>query len=124
MAKAKTGTYLVEFIDGTQFVTGNNYKAWWEHSLDYFYRVYRDKDRTSGRSLTFSKWEDIVKSVKYSGVPYVDDGGLKWATPELYQEVIDEEAARQHQTFTPFKDIKFEVPYRDKALLKKKLARA
>jgi len=117
---AKHGTYLVEFIDGIKFVTGNNYKPWWQHSLDYFYRVYREENRTSGRSLTFSKWEDIVKSVKYSDVPYVDDGGLKWATPDEYQKVIDEEAARQHQTFTPFKDIAFKASYRDKALLKKK----
>lgn len=88
MAK-KTGTYLVEFIDGVTFVTGNNYKAWWQHSIDYFYRVYREEGRTSGRSLTFSTWSDIVKTVKYSDVPFIDDGGLKWASPEAYQEVID-----------------------------------
>lgn len=117
---AKRGTYLVEFIDGTAFVTGNNYKPWWQHSIDFFYGEYRNSGRTSGKSLTFSKWEDIVKSVKYSGVPYVDDGGLKWASPDAYQKVIDEEAARQHQTFTPLKDIVFESSYSDKALLKKK----
>lgn len=121
--KAKLGTYLVEFIDGTTFVTGNNYKPWWQHSIDFFYREYRDKRRTSGKSLTFSTWSDIVKSVKYSGVPYVDDGGLKWASPEAYQEVIDEEAAKRHQTFTPLKDIVFETSSVDKAKLKREFSK-
>lgn len=116
MAKAKTGTYLVEFTDGTSIITGNNYKPWWQHTVECIFGVYHVKDRV--------KAVEFVKSVKYSGVPFVDDGGLKWASPEAYHDAIRKEAARLHQTFTPFKDIKFETSYADKALLKKKLAHA
>lgn len=114
MSTAKRGTYRVEFIDGTVLITGNNYKAWWEHMTDFFYRSYRDKNGND---------TDVIKSVEYSGVPFIDDGGLKWATPLSYQDVISEEGARLHQTFTPLEDIKFEPSYADKALLKKKYAR-
>jgi len=120
MSKAKTGTYLVEFIDGTQFITGNNYKSWWMHSIDFFYRVYRKNNYNTVEKMARGTMDNLIKSVKYSGVPYVDDGGLKWASLEAYQEVIDEEAAKQHQTFTPLKDIKFTNSPAYKATLRKK----
>lgn len=114
MTKTKTGTYRVTFKDGTVLITGNNYKAWWEHMTDFFYRSYRSKNGND---------TDVIKSVEYSGVPFIDDGGLKWATPLSYQNVINEEAERQHQTFTPLEDIKFLPSYPDKVKLKKEYAK-
>lgn len=114
MSKAKTGTYRITFKDGTVLIAGNNYKAWWEHMTDYFYRVYRSKNGNN---------TDVIESVEYSGVPFIDDGGLKWAIPLYYQDVINEESERRHQTFTPLEDIKFEHSYADKAKLKKEYAK-
>lgn len=82
--------------------------------MDYFYRVWRNKNGFN---------TDIIKSVKYSGVPFIDDGGLKWATPLAYQNVITEEAEKRHQTFTPLEDISFTNSPSDKALLRKKYSR-
>lgn len=109
--RAKDGTYRVTFKDGTVVITGNNYKAWWEHMTDYFYRVYRNRNGND---------TNVVSSVEYSGVPFIDDGGLKWASPESYQEVIDDEAKKQHQTFTPLNEIKFVYSSRDTSNLKKR----
>jgi len=116
MGKMKFGTWVVTFTDGTEIVCGNNYKHWSTHATEYVLRKY-------GEALKFKTVDLVamVQEVRYSGVPFVDDGGLKWASPEAYQEVIDEEAAKQHQTFTPFKDIKFTNSYYDKQLLRKKI---
>lgn len=34
MAKAKKGTYLVEYWNGNKYVMGNNYKPWWTHAIE------------------------------------------------------------------------------------------
>ena len=118
MSNRKHGTWVVTFTDGTEIVCGNNYKPWHLHATEYVLRKYGEQLKYKTVDLVA-----MVQEVRFSAVPFVDDGGLKWASPEAYQEVIDEEAARQHQTFAPFKDIKFTNSYYDKRLLKQKIER-
>lgn len=104
---AKRGTYLVEFKDGTKIVCGNNYKSWETHAVEYAWYKYQD-----GRPH-----DSLLVSVKFSDTPFVDDGGLKYATPDAYQEMIDEMSAEDGKRRTAFADIEFNYSNRDKKKL-------
>lgn len=117
----KYGTYMIEFIDGSAIITGNNYKPWWQHAVDYFYRVYRSE--SSDKVWIHSRVQDIIKSVKFSNQTYYDDGGLKWCPPDEYQGVIDEVVERDKLVPLKFEDIVFANSPTDKSLLKKKFER-
>lgn len=106
------GTYLVEFVDGTQIVCGNNYKTWLTHAREY--AMYRFREG--------NEFKPIVNSVKFSDTPFVDDGGLKYATPEAYQEIIDEMTTRDGKQRTAFQDIEFSFSNADKKKIGKELA--
>jgi hypothetical protein len=112
---AKRGTYLIEFSDGTKIVCGNNYKPWQTHAVEYAWYKYGYPD-TSKLPL-----KDLLVSVKFSDEPFVDDGGLKYATPKAYQEIIDEITAKDGKARTPFKDIVFSFSNADKKKLDKEL---
>lgn len=114
---AKRGTYLVEFSDGQQIVCGNNYKDWLTHATEYAWYRYGYPD-TSKLPIG-----DLLVSVKFSDVPFVDDGGLKYATPDAYQEVIEEESAKDGRQRTAFKDIEFYFSNADKKKLYRNLKR-
>lgn len=87
MAKAKLGTYQVTFQNDVKIIVGNNYKSWLTHATEYAsWRFGRWGKGTMSRE----EIADHVKSVEYTDVPFVDDGGLKYASPEAYQEIIDE----------------------------------
>lgn len=106
------GTYLIEFVDGTQIVCGNNYKPWDLHAAEYA----RSKSRND------DKFNPEVVSVKFSDTAFVDDGGLKYASPKAYQEVIDEMTAEDGKSRTNFKDIRFSFSLIDKKKLDKRMA--
>lgn len=108
----KHGTYLVEFSDGTKIVCGNNYKEWWLHAAEYAWGKYQDN----------RPHENLLVSVKFSDTPFVDDGGLKWATPKGYQEVIDKESAKDGKDRLSLKHIEFYFSNADKKKLDKELA--
>ena len=74
----KLGTYLVTFTDGTQIVCGNNYKSWCTHAAEYALYKFRDD----------APHVNLLQSVEFGNTPFIDDGGLKYATPKAYQEVI------------------------------------
>jgi hypothetical protein len=107
------GTYLIEFYNGKQIVCGNNYKPWYVHTYEYARWKYRDQT-----DVDLSK---LVASVSFSDTPFVDDGGLKYATPEAYQEIIDDMTERDGKHRTSFNDIAFQVSDIDKNKLNKRL---
>ena len=107
---AKRGTYLVTFQDGVQIIVGNNYKHWWVHALEYArWRFGQFGKGTMNRHQVAGH----VSSVQFSDVPFVDDGGLKYATPEAYQEIIDELTKKDGKKRMNFKDIQFYMSNRD-----------
>lgn len=116
MAK-KYGTYLIEYSDGTSSIHGNNYKPWYQHAVEYIYSRFKNPEN----GWCYSDVADKIVAVKFSESPFIDDGGLKWATPEGYQEIIDEVAAKNHMQYTPYADIHFENSSVDKSKLIKKL---
>jgi hypothetical protein len=97
MPAAKKGTYLIEFWNGQKFIVGNNYKEWWRHAIELANDRYREVSN-----------HQMFKSVEYSRVPFVDNGGLKYCAADHYQQLIDEVAAKYGKDLTPFKDYKFE----------------
>jgi hypothetical protein len=113
----KYGTYLVEFTDGTAAVFGNNYKPWWQHAAEYIYGSFKNPER----GWRYSDVADKIAGVKFSDMPFYDDGGLKWATPKGYQEVIDDVCAKTNRTHVQFGDIPFEPSRADASVLTKKL---
>lgn len=108
---AKRGTYLIEFSDGTIIVCGNNYKSWDTHAVEYAWRKYQD-----GRPHT-----NLLTSVKFSDTPFVDDGGLKFATPKAYDKIIDELNHKDGKKRMPFGAIDFYFSNADKKKLDKEL---
>lgn len=108
---AKRGTYLVEFSNSTKIVCGNNYKSWNQHAVEYAWSRFQD-----GRPHS-----DLVVSVKFSDVPFCDDGGLKYATPGAYQEIIDQRSKELKHELIPFKNISFAFSNADKKKLDKDL---
>lgn len=114
MSSTRLGTYRVKFADGTILLTGNNYKSWYEHMTDYFYRVYRQKNGNN---------TDVIESVEYSPTEYVDDGGLKWCDEPSYEEVIAEESRRLKVDLTPYTEINFSPVPSNTQLLRKKFSK-
>lgn len=108
---ANRGTYLVELSDGTKIVCGNNYKPWYTHVCEYAFRKYEE-----GRPHA-----QLLKSVQVSSIQFVDDGGLKWADPKAYDEVIDEMNAKDGGRRIPFKHIAFHPSDVDYKKLEKEL---
>jgi len=105
MAKAKLGTYQVTFQDDVKIIVGNNYKSWLTHATEYAsWRFGRWGKGTMSRE----EIADHVKSVEYSDVAFVDDGGLKYASPEAYQEVIDDETKKDGKYRTSYALLKDE----------------
>lgn len=113
----KYGTYLVEYSDGTSSIHGNNYKPWCQHAVEYIYGRFKNPEH----GWRYDDVKDKVVSVKFSESPFIDDGGLKWASPQGYQEVIDEVGKKNHMEYTPLADIKFANSSADKSKLVKKL---
>jgi hypothetical protein len=107
----KHGTYLVSFSDGYTIVCGNNYKSWLTHAAEYSWSKHQENRPHEFMSVT----------VKFSDTPFTDDGGLKWATPKGYQDVIDEVSAKDGKKRTDFKDIVFERSEADTKKLEKEL---
>lgn len=108
----KRGTYLLELYNGDKYVFGNNYKWWYDHAVEMGIRKHREQYGT-----------DMYKSVQYSETPFVDDGGLKWCDADHYQSVIDEVAAKEGKTLTPFSEYVFVDQPAELAKLKKELKR-
>ena len=108
---AKRGTYLVEFYDGVQIVCGNNYKPWNTHAVEYAWNKYQD-----GRPR-----KDLLKSVRFSDTPFVDDGGLKWASPHEYNKIIISESLKRGLKAPLFDKIEFSFSNADKKKLDKDL---
>ena len=106
MAKAKLGTYQVTFQDDVKIIVGNNYKSWLTHATEYAsWRFGRWGKGTMSRE----EIADHVKSVEYCDVPFVDDGGLKYASPDAYQQIILEETAKDSEYRTPYALLKDEM---------------
>lgn len=112
---AKRGTYLVEFSDGTIIVCGNNYKSWDTHAAEYAWYKYGYPD-TGKLPL-----KDLLVSVKFSDTPFVDDGGLKYATPKAYDEIIVAMNQEDNKKRQPFGVIDFYYSNTDKKKLDKAL---
>lgn len=104
---AKTGTYLIEFSDGNKIVCGNNYKSWNAHAVEYAWYKYQD-----GRPH-----KDLLKSVKFNDKKFADDGGLKFATPKAYQEIIDKLHIKGSGDHYNFDDLDFYYSNADKKKL-------
>lgn len=51
---------------------------------------------------------DHVERVEYCDIEFADDGGLKWASPEAYQKVMDELTAKDGKYRTPYALLKDE----------------
>lgn len=105
MAKAKLGTYQITFQDDAKIIVGNNYKSWSTHATEYASWRY---GRWGKGDMSREQIADHVKSVEYCDVPFVDDGGLKYATPKAYQEVIDDETKKDGQYRTSYALLKDE----------------
>jgi len=120
MAKAKLGTYQVTFADGVKIIVGNNYKSWSTHAKEYASWLY---GRWGKGDMDKNQIADHVKSVEYTDVPFVDDGGLKYATPDAYQEIIDEMTQKDSQYRTPYALLKdeFVASAADLAKLRKEI---
>lgn len=111
-AKAKRGTYLVEFWNGQKYVFGNNYKPWYTHAIELGLHKWRDVSR-----------HQMFKSVQYSGTAFVDDGGLKYCGADIYQEVIDDVAKQSGETLKPFDQYVFENAPAELAKLDREFAK-
>lgn len=107
MSKRKFGTYLIEFQDGEQIITGNNYKSWWIHGVEYARGRYGEFGRGT---MNRHQVAGHVKSVMFSETTFADDGGLKYVMPGAYDEMIDEMYAADKQKRPYFAELKFE-PY-------------
>lgn len=108
---AKRGTYLIEFSNGDLIVVGNNYKNWWTHAAEYAWSHFQD-DRPHSELLT---------SVKFSDTPFVDDGGLKYAQPKAYDQIIQTMNDSDGKRRIPFGEIEFYPSNADKKKLHKEL---
>jgi len=112
---AKRGTYLIEFSDGKKIVCGNNYKSWDTHATEYAWYEY-GYDDTSKLPL-----KGLLVSVKFSDTPFVDDGGLKYATPKAYDGIIVEMNQKDGKKRIPFGEIDFYFSNASKKKLDKDL---
>lgn len=115
--KASRGTYRLTFSNGRQIVLGNNYKPWWQHSVEYIYRNYGNSEH----GWRYDDIEKIVPIVEHSNQLFCDDGGLKWCSWETYQQIIDKVII--DMKLAPFKASRmiFEEDVDERAVLIKKL---
>ncbi len=104
-AKVKLGTYQITFRDGVKIIVGNNYKSWSTHATEYASWAY---GRWGKGDMSREQIADHVERVEYADIPFVDDGGLKYATPDAYQEIIDEETKKDGKYRTPYALLKDE----------------
>ena len=118
MVKAKLGAYEVTFKDGVKIIVGNNYKTWSMHASEYAKWRY---GRWGKGGMDKDQIADHIESVGYTDIPFVDDGGLKYATPDAYQEIIDEMTEKDGQYRTPYKLLEFELSTADRIKLKKEI---
>ena len=118
--QVKRGTYQVTFKDGNKIICGNNYKSWLTHATEYASWRY---GRWSKGDMSREQIAEHVERVEYADIPFVDDGGLKYATPEAYQEIIDDETKKDGQYRTPYALLKdeFVSSTADRVKLKKEL---
>lgn len=118
--KAKLGTYRVTFKDEVQIIVGNNYKPWYTHAAEYASYRY---GRWSKGTMDKEQLALHVERVEYSEILFVDDGGLKYATPSAYQEIIDEMIAKDGEYRTPYALLKdeFESSTSDRLRLQKEI---
>lgn len=110
MSNVKRGTYLVEFCNGDKYVFGNNYKWWWYHAIELAMSRFREVSR-----------HQIFKSVQYSKTTFVDDGGLKYCSADVYQEVIDDLSKATGKALKPFTEYEFESQPKELAKLDREL---
>lgn len=115
----KTGAYRITLKDGEQVIVGNNYKPWWQHGLEYIYANHKNPEH----GWRYSDIDGLVESVEYTPDYFVDDGGLKWATPDGYQDIVDEMKKKSSGYYVPYKKMVFEKSYSDKSKLIKELKR-
>lgn len=122
--QVKRGTYQVTFKDGVQIIVGNNYKSWLTHAAEYASWAYGIWNAPRG-TMTREQLAEHVERVEYADIEFVDDGGLKYATPDAYQEVIDEECKKDGVYRTPYWLLKdeFVSSTADRLKLKKELER-
>lgn len=104
--QVKRGTYQVTFKDGKKIICGNNYKWWYTHASEYASRKYGRW--STGGTMDREQLADHVERVEYCEIDFVDDGGLKYASPEAYQEIIDEMTAKDGKYRTPYALLKDE----------------
>lgn len=116
----KRGTYRITFKDGKQIIVGNNYKSWLTHATEYASWRF---GRWSKGDMDRDQIAEHVERVEYSETEFVDDGGLKYATPDAYQEVIDEMAAKDQVQYKPYADLQFTSSTDDRVKLKKEIGR-
>lgn len=120
--KAKTGTYQVTFKDGKKIIVGNNYKSWLTHATEYASWRF---GRWSKGDMSREQIAEHVERVEYADIPFVDDGGLKYATPQAYQDIIDEQIAKDGKYRTPYSLLKdeFVSSTADRVKLKREIER-
>lgn len=105
--QVKRGTYQVTFKDGAKIIVGNNYKSWLTHAAEYASWRYGIWNAPRG-TMTKEQLADHIERVEYTDIEFVDDGGLKYATPKAYQEIIDEQTAKDGKYRTPYSLLKDE----------------
>lgn len=108
---AKRGTYLIEFKDGTKIICGNNYKSWQTHAVEYAWSKYQEN----------KPHDNLITSVKFSDTQFVDDGGLKWASPFEYNKIIISQSFSTGKKLTLYDNIIFYFSNADKKKLEKEL---
>lgn len=116
----KRGTYQITFKDGKQIIVGNNYKAWYTHAAEYASWRF---GRWGQGDMTKDQIAEHVERVEYTDIAFVDDGGLKYATPEAYQQIIDEMTRKDGEYRTPYSLLKdeFVSSTADRVRLKKEI---
>lgn len=114
----KRGTYEITFKDGKKIIVGNNYKSWATHASEYAKWLY---GRWGKGDMDKDQIDDHVESVGYTDTLFVDDGGLKYATPDAYQEIIDDMTKEDGKYRTPYASLEFELSTADRVKLKKEI---
>lgn len=104
--QVKRGTYQVTFRDGVQIIVGNNYKDWHTHATEYASWRY---GRWGQGDMSREQIADHVVAVAYTEIPFVDNGGLKYAMPEAYQNIIETETGLDGEYRTPYAMLKEEL---------------
>lgn len=117
--KVKRGTYRVTFKDGVQIICGNNYKWWCTHAAEYASRRYGRW--STGGTMDKQQLSDHVERVEYSDTQFVDDGGLKYASPSAYKDIIADMSKKHDVTYAPYSQLEFESSTADRLKLRKEI---